>query len=666
MRNTLRQYAHSFIMAIFGVWIFLVWRLAGMPDPGFAGRIIPAAWLLAAILNGKEKQNKWFVPIVLSFTTGAWLWMLYPDCWIIAAAIPVAGLIAWAFSISGSHRVIRAVLPLLLLSVITAEINGDEVRFAEHAAAVSGFSSERFSQSHFRTGDISLEEGHHTPFFPMLIAPGLLAGDTGLRLIPLILSLLGVLLLAKLTEPRIAVAAALLYPGLSILGLAMTGWFALGLFTFGVLLPEGKKWSAIRFFIALLLVALKMRYIGLSAGILIAEYSCMPTGNRKKKWLIPAAWIGGGLFILALDRYILGGVIFWSRYGNIEAVRLLWANVIQQPLVTLSHAGWSLFDPEAGLIPRAPWVLAAISGLFIFRRNHPSRFKRLFIPSLFYWLFLIAWSGPSWHGLPAPAGRIFVPMLPLFACGLASVWNKKETRILLILSIAISALVIASPVCRYNYADGTDSILTLIGTSSGFSMVRADPLLLLVPLFLAVSMVIVITKGGKYRGFSYVIILTAVFLISLSATGYEAEDLPTEMVQGARLYPYISDPVERFFWFGSRERILEVAEPGQSILLPGVEAGDTLFIELSGGGGLLSVGENLFTVETPLMELPSLFRSIGRTTRILPDWPENRAIEVFTVPLNAHDVNNSTVRISHHSGPPVYMDRIDISKKLIE
>ena len=655
-------------MAAFGIWIFLVWRLAGMPDPGFAGRLIPVTWLLAAILNGKEKQSMWFIPLVLSFTAGAWLWMLYPNCWIIAAAIPVAGLIAWAFSISGANRfgVVRAVLPLLLLSVITAEINGDEVRFAEHAAAISGISSERFSESHFRIGDISREEGHHTPFFPMLIAPGLLAGDVGLRIIPVILAFIGVLLLAKLTEPRIAVAVALLYPGLSILGLAMTGWLALGLFTFGVLLPEGKKWSAIRFLIALLLVALKMRYIGLSAGILIAEYSCMPTGNRKKKWLIPAAWIGGGLFVLALDRYVLGGVIFWSRYGNIEAVRLLWANVIQQPLVTVSHAGWSLFDPEAGLIIRAPWVLAAISGLFIFSRSHPSRFKRLFIPSLFYWLFLIAWSGPSWHGLPAPAGRMFVPMLPLFACGLASVWNKKETRSLLVISIAVSALVIASPVCRYNYADGTDSILTLLGTVTGFSMVRSDPVLLLVPLFLAVFMIIVLRKGKKYRGLPYVIILTALFLIGLSTAGFEAEDMSPDTVQGARLYPNISDPMERFFWFGSRERILELAEPGQSILLSGVEVGDTLFLELSGGGGLLSVGNDVIPVETPLMVLPSLFRSIGRTTRALPDWPENRTMEVFAVPLDDQDIIDCTVRISHHSGPPVYMDRIDVSKEQTE
>lgn len=649
-------------MAVFAVWIFAVWRLAGMPSPGFAGRIIPAAWLLAAILNGKRQRGRWFVPMALSFTAGAWVWMLYPGGWIISAAVPVAGLIAWAISISDNSRfgTIRAVLPVLLLSLVTAEINGDEVRFAEQASALSGISSERFSEANFRSGDISGNEGHHTPLFPLLIAPGLLAGDLGLRIIPLIFALIGILLLAKLTSPPIAVVAALLYPGFGILGLAMTGWLAVGLFTVGILLPEGRKWSAVRFLIALILVALKMRYVGLAAGIFIAEYACMPGGKRK--WITPLVWMSAGALVLAVDRYLLHGMIFWSRYGNIGAFNLIWANIFHRPLDIISHAGWSLFDPEAGLLFRAPWVLAAISGLFIFSRKHSARFKRLFIPSIIYWAFLIVWAGPSWHGLPAQVGRMFVPMLPLFACGLASVWKEKETRLLVMISIAVSALVIASPICRYNYADGTDSILALLGVTSGFSMVRSYSVQLLAALFLASSMLLVLRKEEKYRVFSFVIIFSALFFVSLNLGGYEAENMLPEIVQGARLYPYISDPVERYFWFNSRERMLELSEPGQSILLPGVEAGDTLSLQMSSGGGVLSIGAELAAVETELMEMPSMYMSIGRTSRTLPDLPENRLMEMFSVPIEDYDIVNGTVRIVHHSGPPVYMDRIDITR----
>ncbi len=661
MRNTIRAYRHSLLMALFAIWIYAVWRLAGMPIPGFAGLFIPLAWLLASILNGRSQRQVWFIPMTLSFTTGSWLWMLHPEAWIIAAAIPVAGLIAWGISIAKNNSgVIRALLPLLFLSLITAEINGDEVRFAEQASNLSGISSERFSETRFRSGDISSTEGHHTPLFPLLISPGLLAGDLGLRIIPVIISLLAVLLLSKLTNPGIAVTAALLYPGFGILGLAMTGWLALGLFTLGVLLPEGKKFSLLRFLIALTLVALKMRYIGLAAGIIVAEYACMTAG--KKKWLVPLIWIGSGFILLVIDRYILNGIVFWSRYGNIGAVNLIRMNLFSRPLETLAHAGWSLFDPEAGLIFRAPWVIAAIAGLVIVRKKQPKRFKRLFIPSVLYWLFLVLWSGSSWHGLPAPAGRMFLPMLPLFASGLVHVWKEKESKLLIIISIAISAIVVASPFCRYNYADGSDSILTLLGVVSGFSMVRSDPLQLCAAIFFVLSMLFVFRSLEKYRVLSFVIIFAVIFALGLHPTGYEAEDLPAHIAQGVSLYPRSPDPTERYFWFNSRERLLELKEPGQTILLPEVETGDTIYLEMSGGGGFLSVGSRLIPVETPLIEMPAPFHLMREERRMLPDWPENRLIQTFSIPLDSIDTESGTLLIQHHSGPPVYIDRIDISK----
>ncbi|RKZ02883.1 hypothetical protein DRQ21_07265 [Candidatus Fermentibacteria bacterium] len=661
MKSILKNHSGSLAMAVFSAWIFAAWRLAGMPDPGFSGRIIPAAWLLAAILNGRAHTGKWFVPLVLSFTAGAWLWMLHPYGWRLAAALPAAGLIAWGISISqkGKYGVIRAVLPVMALSVLSAEINGDEVRFAEQASRLSGISAGRFSEVHFRAGDIGSSEGHHTPLFPLVVSPGLLAGENGLRIVPVILALVGVLALARLTNPAVAVAAALLYPGFSVFGLAMTGWMALLLFTVAVLLPEGRKWTALRFAIALVLVALKMRYFGLAAGILVAEYACMPA--RKGKWLTPAIWILAGIAVLVADRYLLGGLVFWSRYGNIEAFHLIEVNLFQRPLETLSDAGWSLFDPEAGFVFRAPWILAAIPGLFILAKQQPSRFKRLVIPSVLYWTVLIVWLGSGWHGLPAPAGRMFVPVVPLFAAGLMYVWNRRETTLLVVLSIAVSAIVSAYPFCRYNYADGTDSILTFLGVSTGFSMVRGGTAYLITALLLALSMITVLVNAKKYRNLAPVIILVAVFLLALKPAGYEAEDLSPEIVQGARLYPYTADPTERMFWFNSRERLLELGEAGQSILLPGVEPGSTLLIQMSGGGGVLQIGNRSVTVETSLITLPSVYNSIGRTERVLPDWPENRQMETFQVVLDSTDVSDGTVLITHSSGPPVYIDRIDIS-----
>ncbi len=662
MRINLRDHFHSFAIAGFGIWVFAVWRIAGMPSPGFAGRIIPAAWILAAVLNGKNRLAEWFIPLVLSFTAGAWLWMVHPGGWLFTAAIPVAGLIAWALSVStrGRYGVVAAVLPVLLLSLLTAEINGDEVRFAEQATALSGIDCERFSEVHVRAGDLSLAQGHHTPLFPLLIAPGLLAGHTGLRIIPFLVALAALLLLAKLSTPQIAVIAALCYPGFSILGLAMTGWLAVALFTLTILLPEGRKWSAVRIMIALILVALKMRYAGLAAGIIILEYGSIQGEGNKKKWIIPAVLLSTGLLILIIDRYLLNGMLFWSRYGNTGSIELIWMNTFKRPLHTIANFGWSLFDPEAGLLLRAPWVLAAISGLFVLKKNNPPRLKKLLIPSVLYWAFLIIWTGTSWHGLPAPAGRMFVPLIPLFAWGLSAVWSNKGTRFLVYISLGISALVIASPVCRYNYADGTDSLFALAGITSGFSMVRSNPAYLLIALFLAVSMLVILRNPKKNSAFFPVIIFAVIFFLGLDPGGYEAEDMSPEVIQGARLYPYISDPVERYFWFNSRERMVELGEPGQSILLPEVEAGDTLSIQMSGGGGILAVGSTFVTVETLLMDMPSVYLSMGKPSRILPDLPENRLMQQFSIPVDEEDIENGAVRILHLQGSPVYLDRIDI------
>lgn len=662
MRSLLRVYAHSIALAAFGLWVFAVWRLAGMPDPGFTGRIIPAAWLLAGLLNGRSVHGRWFLPMTLVFTIGAWLWMLHPGGWIVTAAIPVAGLVAWGISVSRSGRtgVIRGVIPLLVLSLLTTDITGDEVRFAEVASVTSGIPSERFGEMDFRLGDISREEGYHTPIFPLLISPGLLAGDNGLRIVPVMIALFGVLLLARLTDPRIAVAAALLYPGFGVLGLAMTGWLALGLFTLGVLLPSGKLWSAMRFLIALFLVAVKMRYAGLAVGIVVAEYVSMPT--RKGKWLLPALVMAGGLIILVIDWFLLEGVLFWRRYGNIEALRLIWVNLFHYPLETLSNAGWSLFDPEAGLVMRAPWVLAAIPGLVLFRKKSPLIFRRLFIPSMVYWAFLIVWSGSGWHGLPAPVGRMFLPMLPLLACGLACAWEERGTRVLVAISIAVTGLVTVIPNLRYNYADGTDTLLTTLGSVTGFSMVRDHPWQLLVPVLLVSALLLVPKRSGGRTLVTLTAVLVGTLLLVSIGGVMEAEDLPPGVVQGAQLYPEGSDPLERYYWFESRERILVLGEPGQSILLPGATAGDTLMMKMSGESGVLSIGGQLLTIDSPLIALPPSYNVVGRSETAVPDRPENRAMEIFAIPLENADVMNGTVRICHHTGPPVYIDEMWFSQ----
>jgi len=673
IKSLFNRYSLSIKLSIFALWIFSLWRLTGMPSPGFAGRFIPLAWLFAALLTWKtefsfsqiEKFDKWFIPNVLSFTIGAWLWHLHSSLWLIVSAIPIGGLIVWAITSSTRIGVIRAVLPLLFLSLLTAEVNSDEVRFAEISVSTIGISSDLYGQSVLRAGDIDGEISHHTPVFPVMIAPGLSLGDWGLRIIPAVIALFGVYLIGKVSTPQIAVVSALLYPGLSIFGLAMTGWLVVVLFLVVLLLPDDKKWLLVKFFIVLLMVALKMRYFGLAIGIVLAEYISLPI--KKGRFKIPFSIAFAGLLILVVDRYFLGGMIFWARYGNIDSLQLVWANVFYRPLETITNLGYSLFDPEAGLLFRAPWVIAAVPGLINLKSESPVRFKKLVIPSICYFLVLILWTGSAWHGLPAPAGRVFVPLLPLFTVGLFYSWSRSSTKILITISIFISAVVLAFSEARYNQADGSDSLLNLFEVSSLFSMVRSSFLPLVIPSLLLVLSILVIRKYKKHRESAAILIVvfTAFVLVSLPGDVLQAEDMPADIVQGATYYPDVIDASERFFWPGSKERLLCMNELGQSILLPDVSSGDTLLMWLSGNSGILQIGNQHLFIQTPLMQLPNAYAFIRNDARILPDFPENREIEVFRANLSNEDIIENCVWITHFSGAPVYFDKLQI-RKLIE
>lgn len=655
MRKLIDSYGMTIGAVLTGIWVFIAWRLAGLPSPGFLGRIVPGAWILAGALSGKGPVRWWMPVQLVLFTLSAWLWMIWGPGWVFAAAVPVAGLVAWALAVaSGKHGTIRALFPMLFLILLTAEVNSDEVRFAEIAAGMGHVNSERYGERQYRAGDINAEVGHHTMVFPGIISPGLMAGDRWLRAVPVLITIGSAALLASLAGPVPAVACALLYPGFSTLGLAMTGWLAAGVFTLW-LMRGSHRWGAmITVLAALFLTALKMRYAGLAAGMLIAEYA-----NSKPvrgKWLVPFSIAAGGMLFLAVDRYLLGGEVFWVRYGNMETLKLMWINLFHRPAATVSAAGWSLFDPEAGLLPRAPWVIPAIWGLVILARENGELFRRAVIPAGLYWFVLIVWSGTAWHGLPAPVGRVFLPLVPPLAIGLSKVWARRETLVLVAVSAMISAIVTVFPHGRANFADGTDTLLTLAGGHTGFSMARASSLWLIAALIPFVSTLLLTGKKRVSPGFITLAVLSVGLALGLTGDAEEAEDLPGSSVTGALLYPGDPDPVIRYFWFGSRERMLELSSADHVITMECPPGNAMLFLEASSTGGRLLVCGDTLEVSTPMIELPGVYRMIGRRG-ILPDRPENRIMAPCTLLVAAPQ---GMITVSHCDGAPVYIDRIGL------
>lgn len=640
-----------------GSWVFLVWRMAGMPDPGGMGRYLPLAWLLCGLMSYGCRNSRVLPVSMVLFTALALFWRVLPWGAHGAAASAVAGLMGMGAAVSEERLgAIRAVLPAAFLMILTVPFTSDEVRFAEIAADITGVSGYTFQS---RPGDPAPGESHHTPVFPLLMAPGVPFGPAGMRVMGLMpvlaFAVMFRALLKKQGLPRpglAAVLAVVLMPGFTLLGPAMTGWTAAAAVCGFAMLPRGKAGLPGTIILALFLVSLKMRYAGASAGMLLVWF-LENARSRRSRWLMPCALIGVPLLMAALDIALLSGNLLWVRYGSMESLILLRINLFHRPLVLLTAALHMLLDVEAGLIPKAPWVIAALAGLPSFRRSNPGLFLRLGMPALLYSVLHLVWTADIWHGLPAPATRIFMPLVPLLAASLAGVREKGTTRLLVAVSLGVSALIASVPEARFNLALGSDILMQRLGvTGTAVSMIRPEgPAMLVWVLLTAMALFLSLRDG--VTGMKVLLISGAVVLaLPLHPHRLQAEDAGPETVHGALLYPGNPDPGERLFWLFSKERLLVLDDPRQYLIIP---RGSRITLSAAGGGGaVLVIGEDTLSVESGLLPVPAAY-SLFRKGPSLPDLPENRALTEYSV-----DVGGATVIRVPEGGSPVYIDWLEV------
>lgn len=634
------------------LWVFLVWRLAGMPDPGGMGRFLPLAWAVcAAVSYGCERSTAPQVSMAV-FTLFALFWRVVPWGWQGASAAAVAGLLAMGLAVSGQRMgVIRAILPAAFLMIATVPFTSDEVRFAEIASEIAGTDGYRFES---RPGDPSPGDSHHTVVYPLILAPGAFLGPTGIRimgLLPLVgclLMLRALLVRAGTPSPgRTTAMAALLMPGFALLGPALSGWTAAAAICAFALLPGGRAglWGTL--LLGGFLIALKMRYAGAALGMFVCWFLENNHGNRRRL-LVPLAVLGLAVVALAVDRLLLDGAVLWARYGNSATLSAIGMNLFRRPEVLFRSAFGMLLDTEAGLLPKAPWVICALVGLPILKRSGGVLYGRLALPALFYIAVHLVWSGEGWHGLPSPATRVFLPMVPLLAASLSMVLERGATRLLISLSVAVSALTAAVPTSRFNLASGTDNLTGLIGTASqGVSMIRWSGSALLLWLLLAFA-VFLLARHDRATGLKVLLLGVALaFALPAHPGRTEAEEAGALFVHGAMIHPMNPDPGERIHWFFSKERTLVLDHPAQRIYMPG---GACSFRASGGPGALLVAGSDTIVIETDLLPLPEAFRTM-RGENGIPDRPENREMVVFTIDLPGR----STLAIPE-GGAPVYID----------
>jgi len=645
------------LCAMAGVWVFLAWRLAGMPDPGGMGRMLPLTWFLCGLMCFHCRDTKFVLISMVVFTVFCILWRVLPLGHHAAAAASVAGVIAMGLRVSGQRfGVLRGILPVFFLAVIVLPFTSDEVRFAEIAGDITGVRGYTFIT---RPGDPSPGDSHHTPVFPLMISPGLPFGTAGIRVMGFLPVLACALLMLKLLRRHsmpspefIAVAAVFMMPGFTLLGPALTGWTAAAVICGYAVLPRGRTGLAVTILLSVFLVALKMRFVGAAAGMIAVAY-LENTGKAKGRFLVPLG-VAAFLFLaIAGDRLLLGGRLIWLRYGTPETVLLLVMNTIHNPRVMLFSAVNMLFDAESGLLPKAPWVIAALAALPVLYRKHRDVFFRLAVPGVLYTIVHLVWTGEAWHGLPAPSTRVFMPLLPLFAVSLSAVLARKTSRLLIGVSLAVSALILVVPESRFNMASGSDNLMNLFQARGMMvSMLRPSGMAAAFWLFFGMTGVFMASRDSM-TGMKVLFLSGALAMALPGNRGRtEAENAEPPLVHGALLYPENPDPALRSLWLFSKQRLLMLDHPDQHLF---IQRGRRLFIRASGGpGALLVIDGDTIDVHSPLLPIPEILAQMGRHG-IAPDRPENRAMREYSL-----DIRESAYLRVPMGGAPVFIDWLEV------
>jgi hypothetical protein len=366
----------------------------------------------------------------------------------------------------------------------------------------------------------------------------------------------------------VALAALVLFPGLSTLGLVYPGWTAVLLLTFALWLGWKRRLSLpLLLLICLGIVAVKIRFAPLCLGLGLA-WLMDQKGRRIRILAITCAAV---ILFLAIDRFALGGRFIWIRYLNMDTARVL--------LLRSTDLGWirwillapvgMLIDFEQGLLFRAPWALLVPYGCYLLWKRDRRLFLWLLLPAVLYLLSIVLWLPRTWHSAPTPVSRLIVPVVPLIAVAAAQSLRRGAGRSLLYLSLVLSAIHILFPGHRFNLADGTDSLLAMMGSSTGLDHTRLLPSILRPELMtpalwgglLVVSQLLLFRRARWTVGPSLVLMLILGSLAASPSAVLEAEDLTGEQRFGGELFPRSADPAIRYFWMGNGERLLRLADP---------------------------------------------------------------------------------------------------------
>jgi hypothetical protein len=564
--------------------IFFIWRITGMPSPGLLGRLVPLSWLITAIVYGERGIPKYSVYLLAAFTALSLFWTISPALEVISTAVGFAGIFPGLLSVSSRRfGILLAMLPVIPMIVLLVPFTGDEPQYVSITENLISSTPGNFSEFFSHMGDPVRSLTHHQRFYPALMIPGYPLSIPGMRGMNFLFALGAALIMSVLLRDagyedwrKIAVLGLLLVPGCSILGLVYPGWLALLVFLSGVWAALNSKRTVWVVAAATVLVLIKFRFIGISIGLLAA---LVIESKGRNKLIFPMTIIGLVAAGLIFDLVVLSGRIFWVRYGNIAFVRTLLVQPLYRTPEIIVAACSSIVDIEDGVLWKAPWVLAGLAGLPLLKRSNRKLFVWLGLPAITYYIILIFWTTRNWSAVPTPAGRMLLPILPVLLASIGYMLKRKEVWILIWASLGISAVYVAHPILRFNHAYGTDALVSRIfGPLSNITEWVPSAVSPNIPVFAGWILIsaLIVWSLVRMKHMEYILLSTFLLLCLLGGmqkTSWEAEAIPAEYRSFCTIYPDELNFESRKYWFFTRERMLRLSRPEDSLIMPLPETG---------------------------------------------------------------------------------------------
>jgi hypothetical protein len=215
-----------------------------------------------------------------------------------------------------------------------------------------------------------------------------------------------------------------------------------------------------------LLVLLHARNAGLAAGLL--ALAALPIARRPMPQHV--AWLAAGFGALAAVRTSIN-LLFWGTWITSPHARPgEWTGATAMVTETGRRAAGLLLDQEYGLLPYSPLFALVPVGLFALARTNRPLLRALAVVCGAYLLLVLLplTNAHGWTGGWSPAGRFWVPIVPLLALAVVAAARLTPRPILMALvalQIGIGAYLWQHPKSNWNDGDGTAAVCSRSGAT---------------------------------------------------------------------------------------------------------------------------------------------------------------------------------------------------------